>query len=39
MSQAAHRLRLQNIDREIPFWGIAVLMVIFCGINGGSLGK
>ena len=30
------RLRLQNILREIPFWGIAVLMVIFCGINGAT---
>jgi ABC-2 type transport system permease protein len=33
------RLRLQNILREIPFWGIAVLMVIFCGINGAFAGE
>jgi ABC-2 type transport system permease protein len=33
------RLRLQNILREIPFWGIAILMVIFCGINGAFAGE
>ena len=33
------RLRLQNILREIPFRGIAILMVIFCAINGEFAGE
>ncbi len=33
------RLRLQNILREIPFWGIAILMMIFCAINGAFAGR
>ncbi len=33
------RLRMQNILREIPFWGIAILMIIFCAINGAFAGE
>ena len=33
------RLRMQNIVREIPFWGIGLLMVIFCAINGFFAGE
>jgi ABC-2 type transport system permease protein len=33
------RLRTQNIVREIPFWGIGLLMVIFCAINGFFAGE
>ena len=33
------RIRLQNILREIPFWAIAMLMVIFCAINGAFAGE
>lgn len=33
------RLRVQNIVREIPFWAIALLMVIFCAINGYFAGE
>ena len=33
------RLRTQNIVREIPFWGIGLLMVIFCAINGFFAGQ
>jgi len=33
------RLRTQNILREIPFWAIALLMVIFCAINGYFAGE
>lgn len=33
------RLRVQNIVREIPFWAIALLMVIFCAINGAFAGE
>jgi ABC-2 type transport system permease protein len=33
------RIRLQNILREIPFWAIAILMVIFCAINGAFAGE
>jgi ABC-2 type transport system permease protein len=32
-------LRMQNIAREIPFWAIGLLMVIFCGINGYFAGE
>lgn len=33
------QLRIQNILREIPFWAIALLMVIFCAINGWFAGE
>jgi ABC-2 type transport system permease protein len=33
------RIRMQNILREIPFWAIALLMVLFCGINGYFAGE
>jgi ABC-2 type transport system permease protein len=33
------KLRLQNILREIPFWAIGLLMVIFCAINGAFAGE
>ena len=33
------RMRMRNILREIPFWGIALLMVIFCAINGYFAGE
>jgi ABC-2 type transport system permease protein len=33
------RVRMQNILREIPFWAIALLMVIFCAINGYFAGE
>ncbi len=33
------KLRLQNILREIPFWAIGLLMVIFCVINGAFAGE
>jgi len=33
------RIRMQNILREIPFWAIALLMVIFCAINGYFAGE
>jgi hypothetical protein len=33
------QLRVWNIVREIPFWGIALLMVIFCAINGYFAGE
>jgi ABC-2 type transport system permease protein len=33
------RIRMQNILREVPFWGIALLMVIFCAINGYFAGE
>ncbi|HEY2117581.1 MAG TPA: M1 family aminopeptidase [Candidatus Acidoferrum sp.] len=33
------RIRLQNILREIPFWAIAILMMIFCAINGAFAGE
>jgi ABC-2 type transport system permease protein len=32
-------LRTQNIVREIPFWAIGLLMVIFCAINGYFAGE
>jgi len=32
-------LRVQNIIREIPFWAIALLMIIFCAINGAFAGE
>ncbi len=32
-------LRTQNIVREIPFWAIGLLMVIFCAINGAFAGE
>jgi ABC-2 type transport system permease protein len=33
------QIRVQNILREVPFWGIALLMVIFCAINGYFAGE
>lgn len=33
------QLRVWNIVREIPFWGIALLMIIFCAINGYFAGE
>jgi len=33
------RIRVWNIVREIPFWAIALLMVIFCAINGHFAGE
>jgi ABC-2 type transport system permease protein len=33
------RMRVLNIVREIPFWGIALLMIIFCAINGYFAGE
>lgn len=33
------RIRLQNILREIPFWAIALVMVLFCAINGAFAGE
>jgi ABC-2 type transport system permease protein len=33
------RVRMQNILREIPFWAIALLMIIFCAINGYFAGE
>lgn len=33
------RIRVWNIIREIPFWAIALLMVIFCAINGHFAGE
>jgi ABC-2 type transport system permease protein len=33
------RIRMQNILREVPFWAIALLMVIFCAINGYFAGE
>jgi ABC-2 type transport system permease protein len=33
------KIRLQNIVREIPFWAIVILMVIFCAINGAFAGE
>ena len=33
------KLRLQNILREIPFWAIGMLMLIFCAINGAFAGE
>ncbi len=33
------RLRVWNIVREIPFWAIALLMVILCAINGHFAGE
>jgi ABC-2 type transport system permease protein len=33
------RVRIQNILREIPFWAIALLMIIFCAINGAFAGE
>ena len=32
-------LRIQNIVREVPFWAIGFLMVIFCAINGNFAGE
>jgi ABC-2 type transport system permease protein len=32
-------LRTQNIVREIPFWAIGLLMLIFCAINGFFAGQ
>lgn len=32
-------LRTQNVIREIPFWAIGLLMVIFCAINGYFAGE
>ena len=32
-------LRMQNIVREIPFWAIGLLMVIFCAIDGFFAGE
>ena len=33
------KMRLQNILREIPFWAIALVMVLFCGVNGAFAGE
>ena len=33
------QMRVQNILREIPFWAIASLMVIFCAVNGYFAGE
>jgi ABC-2 type transport system permease protein len=33
------RIRMQNILREIPFWAIALLMVLICAINGYFAGE
>lgn len=33
------RMRTRLILREIPFWAIALLMIIFCGINGAFAGE
>jgi ABC-2 type transport system permease protein len=33
------RLRVWNIVREIPFWAIALMMVLLCAINGHFAGE
>ncbi len=33
------RIRLRNILREIPFWAIVLLMMIFAGVNGWFAGE
>ncbi len=33
------RMRTRNILREVPFWAIALLMIVFCAINGYFAGE
>ena len=36
---ALTRLRVSNIFRELPFWAILAVMVVFCAINGHFAGR
>ena len=33
------RIRTKNIVREVPFWAIGLIMIVFCAVNGYFAGR